>query len=343
VRAVELILKQHKGVVLDVSKRGFDAGAATFATAFYDGERGEICLFYTGASDPDWNEAVIALATSSDGLTFTKRGIVLNSKEFGLREAVTPVVFNANSTFYMVFSGRAPGKGRALYIAYSDDLRGPYTPIKLLIKPQYLWEGRDIDLGPSPVKLSENEVLVYYSNVTNKRPWNIILGPRYLFRTIGILRLKIRSPKEVEAYRFEKNPLKHLNGPKGSWNESLFCPGYFRVGSAHFLLPAASTYSVGYPYKQYIGFVQDSTPFFQKPVRMDVLIEGPKEKREIIPNIKSEIALDTPSPLIKNNELWLYYAVMDRVEKIWRTALSIYEIRYDFQNYSKIYASDLKT
>jgi len=36
------------------------------------------------------------------------------------------------------------------------------------------------------------------------------------------------------------------------------------------------------------------------------------EKRRIIPGIKSEIALDTPCPIIRNEELWLYYSAMDR-------------------------------
>jgi len=49
----------------------------------------------------------------------------------------------------------------------------------------------------------------------------------------------------------------------------------------------------------------------------------------ILPNIKSEIALDTPSPLIKGDELWLYYAVMDRADGIWKTALSIFSISQD--------------
>jgi hypothetical protein len=44
----------------------------------------------------------------------------------------------------------------------------------------------------------------------------------------------------------------------------------------------------------------------------------------ILQNIKSEIALDMPSPLIKWDELWLYYAVMDRADGIWKTTLSIF-------------------
>jgi len=322
-----MMLKSHIGVILDVSKSGFDSGAATFATVAYDEDRREILLFYTGASDTKWTKADIGLAVSKDGLKFEKRGILISSKDFGLRECVTPVLFYAKNNFYIVFSGKKfSGGGRRIFIAYSDDIRGSYRFIKQLAEPRYSWEGNDIDLGPSAVKLSEDEVLVYYSNVSNKLFWRIIFGPRYWFRTLGILKLKVRSPSDVEVHRFDKNPLKHLNGPKGSWNESLFCPGYFKIGDKHYLLPAASTYSVGFPYRQYIGLIEDTSPYFQNPRKINILIDGPKEKKAILPNISSEIALDTPCPIIKDNELWLYYAVMDRSERVWRTALSIYSL-----------------
>ena len=323
-------LKLHKGIILDVSKEGFDAGAATFGTVVYDGERKEYLLFYTGASDVRWSEASIGLAVSNDGLNFKKKMLVINSRDFGLREAVTPVVFQVKGYFYIVFAGRRSHDiGRRLFIAYSDDILGPYEFIKQLIKPKYFWEGSSIDLGPSAVKLSEDEILVYYSNVSNKLLWNIIFGPRYWLRRIGILRLKIHSPNNIEVHRFERNPLKHLNGSKGSWNESLFCPGYFRLGDKHYLLPAASTYSVGFPYRQYIGLVEDSSPYFQKPTKVNILIDGPREKKDIIPNIKSEIALDTPCPVMRDYELWLYYAVMDRADSVWKMALSIYSLKED--------------
>jgi hypothetical protein len=145
---------------------------------------------------------------------------------------------------------------------------------------------------------------------------------------LGIIKLRINSTTDIEAYRFDGNPLKHLNGSKGSWNESLFCPGYFRVGSHHYLLPSASTYSIGFPYKQYIGLVKDSSPYFMNPSRIELLIDGPKEKEKIIPNIKSEIALDTPCPIIRNGMLWLYYSAMDRANGVWKTALSIFSLEH---------------
>jgi hypothetical protein len=320
----------HRGIILDASKEGWDSGAATFGTVIYDQDDRKYYLFYTGASDVRWTEASIGLATSQDGLNFRRNDLnpIVNSKDFGLKEALTPVVFRVKNNYFMVFAGKTPRNGRKIYIAYSDDLVGPWRFIKQLIKPQYPWEGNSIDLGPSAARLSENEVLIYYSNVSNKLLRSLLFGPRYWFRTLGILKLKINSPTDIEAYRFDGNPLKHLNGSKGSWNESLFCPGYFRVESLHYLLPAASTYSIGFPYKQYIGLVKDSSPYFLNPTRTRILIDGPREKEKIIPGIRSEIALDTPCPIIRNGELWLYYGAMDRANGVWKTALSIFPLEY---------------
>jgi len=321
----------HKGIVLDASKEGWDSGAATFGTVIYSQDDRKYYLFYAGSSDVRWTEASIGLAVSQDGLNFRKNDLnpIVNSKDFGLKVALTPVVFRIKNNYFMVFAGKEPRGGRKIYVAYSDDLIGPWRFIRQLIKPQSPWEGHDIDLGPSAVRLSENELLIYYSNVSNKLLCSLLFGPRYWFRTLGILKLKVNSSTDIEVYRFNGNPLKHLNGPKGSWNESLFCPGYFRVKSSHYLLPAASTYSIGFPYKQYIGLVKDSSPYFLNPTRTGILIDGPREKEKIIPGIKSEIALDTPCPIIrKNGELWLYYSAMDRADGVWKTALSIFPLEY---------------
>jgi hypothetical protein len=53
-----------------------------------------------------------------------------------------------------------------------------------------------------------------------------------------------------------------------------------------------------------------------------------EKKEKIIPGIKSEIALDTPCPIIRNGELWLYYSAMDRTDGVWKTALSIFPLEY---------------
>jgi len=133
---------------------------------------------------------------------------------------------------------------------------------------------------------------------------------------------------KIEVHRFPVNPLKYFNGSKGSWNESLFCPGYVQIEGVHYLFPAASTYSTGFPYRQYIGIISSNSPFFRENVsRLKKLIDGPLEKSLIIPHIKSEIALDTPAPLWKAEEgkLFLYYSVMDRADGVWKIALTTFD------------------
>jgi hypothetical protein len=330
---MNLSYRLHRGIVLDISKGCFDSGAATFASVFHDEEYSdEYFMFYTGASDTRWSETSIGLAVSNDGLNFKKVDKpVLDAKDLSLRQVVTPVVWRIGNYFYMAFAGSPYGKGRRIMLTYSDDLKGPWKFIKVLAAPEYLWEGADIDLGPSVARIGENEFLLYYSNVSNKLEERLFrprwwFAPVFWLRRIGILKLKIESPFNVEVSKFDGNPLQRLNGAKGSWNESLFCPGYLRIGGCHYLFTTASTYSIGFPYKQYIGLVIDSSPYFTKPGTFQILIDGPKEKSSIIPSIRSEIALDTPCPVLNDGFIYLYYAVMDRADEVWKTALSVFSI-----------------
>jgi len=330
---VDLSKRVHKGVILDVSHGGFDGGATTFETAFVDEEDpGKTYLFYTGARDTHWSASSIGLATSKDGINFRKASElnpVIENQEasFCSKEALTPAVTRLGSHYYMVLSGRSSlGIGRRIGIAHADDPKGPWRIIGELIRPRKWWEGNDIESGPCISKINNSELIVYYSNASNKWPLSIFFGPRFLLRKIGILKLKIVSPSSIKAYRYEGNPLEHLNGPKGSWNESLFCPGYFRFPDEHYIFPTASTYSLGSPPKQYIGMVADSTKYFRKPQQISILIDGSTEKNEIMPAMKGEIALDTPCPIVRENKLFLYYAAMDRTDGIWKTALTIFNI-----------------
>jgi hypothetical protein len=73
-----------------------------------------------------------------------------------------------------------------------------------------------------------------------------------------------------------------------------------------------------------VGLIEDSTPFFQNPTYERILINGAAEKDDIMLNSKSEIALDTPSALKRLDEIWLYYASMDRPDGVWKTGLSVF-------------------
>jgi hypothetical protein len=233
----------------------------------------------------------------------------------------------------MVLSGRRfPNKSRRIGIAYADDPKGPWHVLGEILKPTHIWEGVHLDNGPSLVKLDESSFLLFYSNVSSSSKFDVFAFlRRYSIRRIGVAKVRIRGPSlsQIEVYKHSANPLKHLNGAKGSWNESVFCPGYLQLKGMHCMFPAASTYSVGFPYKQYIGATYSNTPFFNKSdTRIEKLIDGPSEKSKIIPNIKSQIALDSPSPLLieEKNKLFLYYSVADRADYVWKITLTTFDL-----------------
>lgn len=335
--------KIHRGPVLEPSARGFDTGGATFCCAFVDlDDPHTIYLYYTGFKDARSSHAAVGLAVLSDGEHFRKltgqNPLVDGRKdEFNSRQSVTPAVIRVGNYFYMFFAGsrksslRLPGRS-CIGVAYSDDPRGPWKVVGKIAEPEAHWEGWSIDLGPSVVDLGRGRALVYYSNVFNALPVKLSFPffPKYIRRRVGILSVTIRSPTSIVARKYSGNPLMHLNGPKGAPSESLFCPGYLPYKGKHILLPSMSTYSTGFPFNQYIGIVSDNTPFFQSSSAVSVLIDGPSEKKEIL-GADSEIALDTPSPILWDDKLYLYYSVMDRNDGIWKTALSVMDSFFRYE------------
>ncbi len=330
--------RTHHGVVLDVSHDKFDRVAATFSSVFVnDDDPKNHFLFYTGAQDVQWSHTAIGLAESKDGINFrrTSKDPVLEGdvKSFCHMQALTPTVTRIGNRFYMIFAGKPHAKSfRRLGIAYADDPKGPWRIIGELIKRSSLWEGRDIDNGPSVMRLNDDTVLVFYSNVTSWKSYDILaILRRYPIRKIGILKVRIAgtSMSSIEVHRYNGNPLKHLNGPKGDWNESLFCPGYVKLNNTHYLFPAASIYSLGFPQKQYVGVARSNSSFFAKSTsKIEKLLDGPSEKSQMLSGIKGEIALDSPAPLVKieRQMLFLYYSVMDRTDEIWKTALTTFNL-----------------
>jgi hypothetical protein len=323
----------HQGPILRPSTGEFDGGGAAFACAFVDQDDPDTTyLYYSGAADVRWTHSAIGLAVSKDGRQFRKTDelnpvIDGNGDQFNSKQSVTPAVVRVSNHYYMFFAAARDSiltPHRRIGVAYADDPQGPWTVLRVIASPELVWEGWSIDLGPSIVKLSEDQLLVYYSNVLNRLPfkqWFPVL-PKYLRRRIGVLNVKIRSPSSITAEKYADNPLQQLNGPKGSPAESLFCPGHLLVGGRHVLLPSMSTYSAGYPYCQYVGMVSDNNPYFGDSKSVSVLLNGPAEKGEIL-NAKGQIALDTPSPMRRNQKVYLYYSAMDRQDRIWKTALSI--------------------
>jgi hypothetical protein len=331
--------RRHHGIVLDASKKGSDMGSAAMGSIFIDDDdRNTWFLFYTGAQDKRWSKSAIGLAVSRDGVGFKKNSgnpmIEVGNGSFCNTQALNPAVIRVKNRFFMVLTGkRSPDSSRRIGIAYADDPKGPWHIIGELIKPSDFWEGKAIDNGCSIVKSDDETLLVYYSSLMSPKTYDVFTFlRRYPVRRIGILKVRIRgtSRSSIEAMRFSGNPLKHLNGPKGSWNESVYCPGYLRLNNTHYLFPAASTYSAAFPYRQYIGMVAGNSPFFHRNISQErKLIDGPTEKSKIISNINDEIALDTPTLHlnVEKQKIFLYYSVADRANEIWKTALTTFDLK----------------
>jgi hypothetical protein len=341
---------KYNGVVLNNSScsDNWDSGSVTFCNVFVDDENPkDIFLYYTGININSIHRSSIGLAISSDGLNFRKikENPILEGTPgtFFSRRVSTPAVTKIGSKYYMVFSGQSnflfPRYTMSLGIAWADDPVGPWKVIGELIKPEEKWEGRGIDNGPAIVHLNNDSFLIFYSNCSLKyselflqfiRNPTYSFSPQYLYRYIkrkvGILKVRIRGTDDVEAYRYKGNPLIHLNGPIGSWNESIFCPGYAKFGSFHYLFPATSTYSRGYPFPQYIATIVARSPFFEANSVIQTIktIDGSDLKGSLQASIG--VALDTPNLIIRNNKLLLYYSVMARDYNRWKIALSSADI-----------------
>lgn len=329
--------KTHHGIVLNVSSNGFNRGSVAFGSVFINNhDSNDIFLFYSGAQDTLWSHSAIGLAVSDDMYRFKNVSstpiLEGDAQSFCYKEALTPTVIRVGNRFYMIFSGaQSRETSRRIGIAYADDPKGPWRILGEMLKPTRLWEGMHVDNGPSLVKLDEATFLIFYSNVTTPSKFDIFtLLRRYPIRRIGIAKVRIRGPtlSQIEVYKHPGNPLKHLNGAKGYWNESVFCPGYFQPDEMHYMVPAASIYSQ-VPYRQCIGIASSNTPYFDKShTYIEKLIDGPSEKSRIIPNIKGQICLDSPIPLFVEDKrrLFLYYSVADRADYAWKIALTTFDI-----------------
>lgn len=373
-------LMEHVGPVLPLDQVG--QAHATYACAFFDEDTDETFLFYTEAT-PDWSESHIEVAVSNDGIKFKPLSREEPLVKYG-RMTLTPAVFKVDDTFYMAFAFEGSDRERRIALARANDILGPYKILGELARPTALWEGHAVDLGPSVARISDRELLLFYSNtrtmwgfvhrtlerhtllkrgrmnvilsrrraglLLDRGQFGALLGLRRMSfflgfklinislknrhvrvtpgrRRIGILRIKVTKAGRCLVSRYERNPLGHLNGEWGSWCESLFCPGYMKIGHMHVLLPTAARHSTGLPYDHFIGVYLDETPYFERPVMRSILINGPEEKAKISSHAEGTLLLDTPSPIVKDDMLWLYYALADTSDLIWTTALSIFEIQ----------------
>jgi len=308
----------------------FDCYSVAFSSLLK--EDGDFFLYYTGATDKNWSFASIGVATSRNLFEFKKKehSIIENQKNSKFSyEAVTPAITKVKSKYYLIFAGREHRYDhRVLGIAYSDDPAGPFKIIDTIYKPSMDWEGYSIDNGSTLIKISDDEFLVYYSNCAPSLK-NVVFRKPFI-RKIGFLKVKIRgaTSSSIEVFS-SKNPIP-LNGPIGSWTESIFCPGYLHgISNENYLFFTASTYTK-HPIPQYIGYVSVDSPFLTYFKSQPFKILSVKDI-QVISNIRY-MGFDYPYPMSNPHEerkVVLFYSVLDRATNRWSILRSVLEAKGD--------------
>jgi len=96
----------NDGIVLDTSPSGWDDRMVSFPSIWKDGST--FYLVYEGADHAGTWVGSIGLATSTDGVHFTKQGIILNGDQASTWESVnvgTPDLFKVGNTWYLTYHG----------------------------------------------------------------------------------------------------------------------------------------------------------------------------------------------------------------------------------------------
>lgn len=147
-RSTDLVHWQHLPIALapgtDDDKDGCFSGSAVE-------HNGELCLLYTGhvwlgeSGDDGQIREVQCLATSTDGVHFTKQGTVLAAPE-GIRHFRDPKVWKEGDDWMMVVGARTPDDLGQVLLYRSPDLRH-WTPEPVLARAEpgqgYMWECPD--------------------------------------------------------------------------------------------------------------------------------------------------------------------------------------------------------
>jgi hypothetical protein len=301
---IKLKFKRHEGVVFD---RGWGSVLQSYGVTY---------LYYTERDAKN-----IGLAFAHDGKTFkiiNKQ--LLSPNDLKLSYVATPAVTKIGKNKYlMIFSASSILSTISLYYAISDKPEGPFQVLGKVIKPSILIEGPSVDNGASITNFEDRKFLFFYSN-TYKNIFDFIRGS-VVIRKVYACIITLDGERILRRNSF----LMKLNGDIGTWNESVFCPALLKSRRGNFLFFAASRYS-SFPYYQFIGYTFSPTAITTKEPK--ILISSIKEKEFFV--TKDHLALDMPSPIEKDDELLLYYSILDRAfPGQWKTALSIYEIIND--------------
>lgn len=114
---------EYQGKVLTKGESGFDAAQASFPAVQYDSETGLWYMLYEAKADHDDINSV-CLATSTDGVTWEKKGPVISpgdGGEFSKVDVGTPTMFKEDGQWHVYFHGLADdGRVRIGYARGAD-------------------------------------------------------------------------------------------------------------------------------------------------------------------------------------------------------------------------------
>lgn len=150
------------GVVLRSGPVGsYDGYASLFPDVLYDA--GAFRMYYTGRSNGGDVSDLIALATSPDGLNWTRVGVVLSQGPAGSydsTQAAFPSVFKDGATYAMVYTGRSSDLTTWLLTATSPD---GLSWTKLAVALGTLPPSENLVAMPSLLVLANGTSYLYYA------------------------------------------------------------------------------------------------------------------------------------------------------------------------------------
>jgi len=177
---------------------------------------GKFKMWYGGL---DGSKVTTCYAESTDGMTWTKYGRVLNvgaSGAWDSAHAYAPTVWVFNETYYLMYYGvGSDGKGRIGLATSSDGLswsKNPSNPIFNLVAGT--WES--FDLGAHDVEFYNGQWIMWYGASDD----------------IGIKRIGYAESSDLVSWtKYEENPILDV-GSAGSWDEEWVTAPYVYLSSS---------------------------------------------------------------------------------------------------------------
>jgi predicted GH43/DUF377 family glycosyl hydrolase len=208
--------------VLELGPAGsWDAGVVMLPSVSWGNNR--YYMLYTGVSDMATQPPAIGLATSTDGLTFTKHdsnplleGDGSGFDAYGVGE---PVILRQYSGWFLLYNARSePGSwpGPSIGRAVAQHPNGPWTRSELPVLE--VGSAGEWDSGfvtPNSLFQTSMGYIMYYSGGSSDPMQPSMIG--YAISPDGLVWLKYDDPATTEAPFAESDPILPL-GETGAWD-----------------------------------------------------------------------------------------------------------------------------